>query len=72
MTARTPLSRAASAPAGGTSNLIPVPRILRLARASRCARVGSGVKNAAAISRVVSPATYRKVSATLTSDASAG
>ena len=53
-------------------NLIPDSRIFRLARTSRCASVASGTTNAAAISRVVSPATNRRVSATRTSSASAG
>ena len=55
-TARTPASRSGSVPGAGTSNRMPASRILRLARTSRWAMVGSGSRNAAAISRVVSPA----------------
>ena len=41
----------------GTRNAIPAWRIFRLARTSRWAIVGSGTRNAAAISAVVSPHT---------------
>ena len=53
-------------------NRIPVSRIFRLARTSRCASVASGTTKAAAMSLVVSPATNRRVSATRASTASAG
>ena len=56
--------RPSRAGAEGTVNLIPDSRIFRFARTSRCASVASGTTKAAAISRVVSPATKRKVSAT--------
>ena len=56
----------------GTVNRIPVSRIFRLARTSRCASVASGTTKAAAMSLVVSPATNRRVSATRASTASAG
>ena len=72
MTARTSSSRAAHLSAPGTSNRIPDSEIFRLARTSRCASVASGSTNAAAICRVVSPATNRSVSATRTSSARAG
>ena len=51
---------------------MPASRILRLARTRRCARVGSGTRNARAISGVVSPPSVRSVSATRASSASAG
>ena len=47
-------------------------RILFLARTRRCAIVGSGTRNARAISGVCSPATSRSVSATWEAGASAG
>ena len=47
-------------------------RILRLARTRRCAIVGSGTRNARAISGVCRPATRRRVSATCALWSSAG
>ncbi len=47
---------------------MPASRILRLARTSRCARVASGCRNAAAISGVSRPPSSRSVSATLGQD----
>ena len=46
---------------------MPALRILRFARTRRCAIVGSGTRNARAISAVVSPASVRSVSATCAS-----
>ena len=51
---------------------MPALRILRLARVSRCAMVGSGTRKARAISGVVMPANVRSVNATCASSASAG
>ena len=64
--------RSGSRCAGGTRYGMPALRILRLARTSRCAIVGSGTRNARAISAVVSPASVRSVSATCASTDSAG
>ena len=51
---------------------MPASRIFRFARTSRCASVGSGTRNARAISAVVRPPTRLSVSATCASAASAG
>ena len=51
---------------------MPAALILRLARTSRWAIVGSGTRNARAISAVVRPPSVRSVSATCASVASAG
>ena len=51
---------------------MPAARTLPFARLSRCAIVGSGTRNARAISSVVSPPTSRRVSATCDSSESAG
>ncbi len=51
---------------------MPASRILRLARTRRWARVGSGTRNARAISGVVRPPSVRNVRATRASIASAG
>ncbi len=51
---------------------MPASRILPLARTSRCAIVGSGTRNARAISAVVNPPSSRSVSATRAGRASAG
>ena len=51
---------------------MPAARIFRFARTSRCAIVGSGTRNARAISSVVRPPSVRSVSATCASSASAG
>ena len=51
---------------------MPAPRILRLARTSRCAIAASATRKACAISPVVSPPTSRRVNATRLSAASAG
>src|SRR5213593_1019285 len=48
------------------------PRILALARTSRCAMVGTGTRNACAISSVERPPSVRRVRATCASVASAG
>ena len=52
---RTPSSRSGSASRGGTPYGIPASRILRFARVRRWPSVGSGTRNARAISRVVEP-----------------
>ena len=51
---------------------MPAALILRFARTSRCAIVGSATRKARAISGVVSPPSVRRVSATCASVASAG
>ncbi len=51
---------------------MPASRIFFLARTSRWASVGSGTRNARAISGVVSPPSVRRVRATDASGASAG
>ena len=51
---------------------MPASRIFFFARTSRCASVGSGTRNARAISGVVRPPSVRSVSATAASGASAG
>ena len=51
---------------------MPAALIFFFARTSRCAIVGSGTRNACAISVVVSPPSVRSVSATCASVASAG
>ena len=51
---------------------MPASRIFAFARDSRCAIVGSGTRNARAISAVVSPPNNRSVSASCASGASAG
>ena len=66
------LRRAGRSSRPGTRNAIPAWRILRLARTRRCAMVGSGTRNEAAICAVVSPHTARSVSATLAAGSSAG
>ena len=56
----------------GTRIGMAASRILRFARTSRCAIVGSGWRKARAISFVVSPPSERSVSATCASVESAG
>ena len=65
-------SRSGSRCSGGTRSGMPASRIFRFARTSRCASVGSGTRNARAISGVVRPPTRLSVSATCASAASAG
>src|SRR5438876_1039822 len=72
MTANTAASRSGSRWSGGTRNGIPASLILRLARTSRWAIVGSGTRNARAISPVDRPPRVRRVRATWASVASAG
>ena len=62
-TVHTSASRSASRSGGGTSKRIPASRILRFTRTSRCAIVACAMRNASAISSVVSPASVRSVSA---------
>ncbi len=64
--------RSGSRCAGGTRYGIPARSILCLARTRRLAIVGSGMRNAFAISAVVRPASARSVSATRPSSGSAG
>src|SRR5438105_4661122 len=72
MTASTERSRSGSMSSGGTRYGMFASRIFRFARTKRGAIVGSGTKNARAISGVVRPPSVRSVSATRASIASAG
>jgi hypothetical protein len=72
MTAITCSRRGGNSAATGTSYGILASRILRVARTSRCAMVSGVVRNARAISSVVSPPSVRRVRATCASSASAG
>src|SRR6266566_1472542 len=63
MTSRTDESRAARSGPRGTSNGMWASESVRLARTIRCAMVGSGARNARAISSVVSPPSRRRVRA---------
>src|SRR5580704_11563638 len=71
-TASTAASRPGRSASAGTRYGIPASRILPLARTRRWAMVGSGTRNACAISAVVSPPSSRSVSATRAAVPSAG
>src|SRR5207247_1816116 len=72
MTSSTDDRRAVRSAPRGTSNGTRASRRVRLARTMRCATVGSGTRNARAISSVVSPPSNRRVSATRASVESTG
>src|SRR5947207_12851659 len=61
MTASTAATRSGSKRSGGTLNGIPAALILRFARTSRWAIVGSGTRKARAISPVFRPPSVRRV-----------
>ena len=72
MTSSTDARRGASSSPRGTSNGTCASASVRLARTMRCATVGSGTRNARAISSVVRPPSRRSVSATRASVDSTG
>src|SRR6266702_6783858 len=72
MTASTARCRSGSSASAGTRYGMRAARILPLARTSRWAMVGSGTRNACAISAVLSPPSSRSVSATWAPCARAG
>jgi hypothetical protein len=64
MTLSTPPSRSRRSAAGGSSNGTPAAAIVFLARVMRACTVGTGTRNARAISSLDRPPTTRRVSAT--------
>ena len=72
MTARTDSSRSGSSSSDGITNGMSASRILDFPRTMRCAIVPGAVRNAPAISSVVSPHTSRSVSGTCTLRSIAG
>src|SRR6266567_8024226 len=72
MTSSTEASRLASSPGAGMTNGTFFSARVRLARTMRCAIVGSGTRNALAISYVVRPPIRRRVSAARASADSTG